>query len=93
MSKYTWVVTRDTVLGDSSDAVGRIGPPGARDRVRFDTVIIHGEHFRMLDAFGEVRFVGYILGEYTGREPLDDYGRENDCVSIEYESEGKWVPV
>ena len=92
-SGYTWIVTRDTILGDSSEAVGKIGPSGARNRAPFDTVIIHGEHFRMLNAAGEAQFSGYILGEYSGREPLDDYGSDNGCTSIEYERNGEWIPV
>ena len=93
MSKYTWIVTRDTVLGDSSDAVGKIGPKGAENRARFDKIIIHGEHFRLLNDAGETQFTGYILGEFEGREPLDDYGVENGCHSIEYERDGEWVPL
>jgi len=91
MSKYTWVVTRDAVLGDSSDAVGKIGPSGVSGRARFDTVILQGEHFRLLDSSGEVRYIGYILGDYRGPEPLEDYGREHGCTAIEYERDGKWV--
>jgi hypothetical protein len=72
---YTWIVTRDTILGDSSEAVGKIGPSGAANRAPFDSVIIHGEHFRMLNDAGEAQFSGYILGNYRGHEPLDDYGR------------------
>lgn len=90
MSRYTWIVTRDTVLGDSSDAVGRIGPPGAKDRAPFDRVIRDGAQFRMLDAAGTVQFSGYILGEYSGHEPLDDFGRASGCVRIEYERGGEW---
>ena len=93
MSTYTWIVTRDTVLGDTSDAVGKIGPSSAKKRERFDKVIIDGAHFRMLNAGDEVQFSGHILGEYHGREPLEDYGRENGCVRIEYEQDGDWIPV
>lgn len=93
MSGYTWIVTRDSILGESSEAVGKIGPSGAGNRAAFDTVIIHGEHFRMLNAAGETQFSGYILGEYAGSEPLDDYGAENGCTRIEYEQDGKWVSV
>ena len=93
MSAYTWIVTRDTIVGDSSDAVGKIGPPGAKNRERFDKVIMHGEHFRMLNAFGEAQYSGYILGEYDGQEPLDDYGRERECVKIEFERDGNWVSL
>ena len=93
MNKYTWIVTRDTVLGDSSDAVGKIGPKGAENRARFDKIIIHGEHFRLLNEAGETQFTGYILGEFEGREPLDDYGLENGCNDIQYERDGEWIPL
>jgi len=90
---YTWIVTRDTILGDSSEAVGKIGPSGSVDRAPFDSVIIHGEHFRMLNAAGEAQFSGYILGNYRGREPLDDYGSENGCSLIEFEQDGEWLSL
>lgn len=90
---YTWIVTRDTILGDSSEAVGKIGPSGSTNRAPFDSVIIHGEHFRMLNDAGEVQFSGYILGKYRGGEPLDDYGSENGCSFIEFEQEGGWVSL
>ena len=93
MSRYTWIVTADSILGDSSDAVGRIGPKGAEGRARFDTVIVQGEHFRMRNAAGEVQFSGYILGDYEGPEPLDDYGVANGCSDIEYEKDGQWVAL
>jgi len=90
---YTWIVTRDAVLGDSSDAVGKIGPRGSRNRERFDKIIIHGDHFRLLNEAGEVQFTGYILGRYRGPEPLHDYGLGNGCARIEYERDGEWVEV
>ena len=93
MSNYTWIVTRDTILGDSSEAVGKIGPPGSKNRAAFDSVIIHGEHFRMLNMAGEAQFSGYILGEYRGPEPLSDYGLANGCSRIQYERDGEWVEV
>lgn len=92
-ASYTWIVTRDAILGDSSDAVGKIGPHGARNRERFDKIIIHGDHFRLINQSGEVQFTGYILGEFLGPEPLEDYGRENGCSRIEYERDGEWVSV
>jgi hypothetical protein len=90
VSPYTWIVTRDAVLGDSSDAVGKIGPRRAAQRERFDKIIIHGAHFRLLNDAGEVQFTGYILGDYKGSEPLEDYGRSNGCSHIEYERDGQW---
>ncbi len=90
---YTWIVTRDTILGESSEAVGKIGPSGSTNRAPFDSVIIHGEHFRMLSDAGEAQFSGYILGNYRGHEPLEDYGSENGCSFIEFEQDGEWVSL
>lgn len=90
---YTWIVTRDTILGASSEAVGKIGPSGSTNRAPFDAVIIHGDHFRMLNDAGEAQFSGYILGKYRGREPLDDFGSENGCSLIEFEQDGEWVSL
>ncbi len=90
---YTWIVTRDTILGDSSEAVGKIGPSGSSNRAPFDSVIIHGDHFRMLNDARVAQFSGYILGDYRGREPLDDYGSENGCSFIEFEHDGDWLSL
>jgi len=90
---YTWIVTRDSILGDSSEAVGKIGPSGSTNRAPFDSVIIHGEHFRMLNAARVAQFSGYILGQFRGREPLDDYGSENGCTIIEFERDGNWLSL
>jgi hypothetical protein len=90
MAKYTWIVARDRVSGDNRDAVGQIGPPGAKNRASFEAVVRRGAHFRLLDSRGEVRYTGYILGEYQGSEPLEEYGRWNGCTQIQYQSDGVW---
>ena len=91
MSKYTWIVTKDEVDGNISDAVGKIGPPGERHRYRFDRVIMGGKEFRLLSPTGQVKFSGFILGAYDGPEPLEEYGREQGCVSIQYRDGGRRV--
>ncbi len=93
MAKYTWIVTRDRFVGDSSDAVGKIGPSGAKDRAPFDEVIVNGEKFRLLNHSGESEFHGYIYGQYYGPEPLDEYGRRYGCTDIEYERNGFWISL
>jgi len=93
MSRYTWIVTRDAVLGDSSDAVGKIGPKGEKNRERFDKVILNGDHFRLLNEHNVTQFTGYILGDFQGLEPLADYGYDNGCNQIEYERDGTWVAL
>lgn len=92
-AKYTWVVTRDSSLGDSSNVVGRIGPHGAEGRLPFDVVIRRGMKFRLRNAQGRAEFIGYVFGEYSGPEPLEDFGREYGCTAIEYERDGEWVSL
>jgi len=91
VSKYTWIVSQGAIVGDSSGMVGMVGPKGAKNRTRFDIVIQSGPHFRLLNADGEMRYSGYILGEYSGFEPFDEYGRDKGCAAIEYERDGVWV--
>lgn len=91
MSKYTWIVTKDEIAGDISDAIGKIGPPGPSARFRFDRVISGGAEFRLLNGAGEPKFCGFILGDYHGGEPLAEYGRDFGCAFIEYRSNGRWV--
>ena len=93
MSKYTWIVTQDSILGDKSDAVGKIGPSGARNRARFDTIIAQGKRFRLRNGSGDVVFVGYIVGQFEGPEPLEDYGLDNGCAKIEYNHAGRWLSL
>ena len=93
MHHYTWIVTRDSVLGDSSDTVGMVGPAGASQREAFDVVITVGERFRMSSRTGQVKFVGYILGEFEGSEPLLDFGFQNGCDTVEYDCGGEWISL
>jgi len=46
------------------------------------------QFFRMLDGDGYIYFEG--VGEGLTFAPLDDYGRDFGCVSIEYLTEGRW---
>ncbi len=91
-ARYHWIVTRDSIVGDSSDAIGKVGPSGTSSRPRFADLIIRGTHFRLLNDQGKVQFTGYILGDFEGHEPLVDYGVDNGCSQIEYERDGSWVP-
>ena len=93
MSKYTWIITNDDVPGDVSSAFAKIGPSGAAGRMALGQVIQNGEHFRLVDDDGEVRYTGYIHGEYSGQEPLEDYGRGNNCIDIEYDVGDRWAAL
>ena len=83
MSEYAWFVSHGAIVEDSSGSGGQIGPRGAKNLARFDIVINNGRQFRMLDENGESRYPGRIQGTYSGREPLEEYGREKGCVCIE----------
>ena len=92
MNDYTWIITRgDAGIVDSA-VVGQIGPKGA-GLPRFVKITEFGEHFRLLNADGETRYLGYIIGDYRGHEPLEDYGQGKDCVAIEYERDGVWTAL
>lgn len=93
LSGYTWIVTKDEVGGEVSDAIGKIGPPGAPTQFRFDRVIAGGAEFRLFDSEGRARFSGFILGRYKGPEPLLEYGYEFGCIAIAYKRNGRWVPM
>lgn len=93
MTKYTWVITQDSVMGSVSCAFAKVGPSGAKNRMALGRVIQNGEHFRLLGDGGEVKFTGYIHGEYAGSEPLDDYGKDNCCVDIEYDAGDRWAAL
>jgi hypothetical protein len=88
---YTWVITMDIVPLDVTNPSVKVGPSGSKNRAPLGDVIKRGEHFRLLNSSGEARISGYILGEYQGREPLDDYGRELGCTDIQYKRGGEWV--
>lgn len=77
--------------GNISDAMGKIGPPGERHRSRFDRVITGGKEFRLLMPAGQVKFSGFILGDYDGLDPLEEFGRDNGCVSIQCRNGGRGV--
>jgi hypothetical protein len=94
MSDYTWIITGADVSVVDSGVVGQIGPKGAGlTSFVFVKITDFGEHFRLLNADGETRYLGYIIGDYTGNEPLEEYGRGKECVTIEYECDGIWTPL
>ena len=87
-----WIITEADVSVVESGIVGQIGPKGDHEP-RFVKITEFGEHFRLLNADGETRYLGYIVGDYTGHEPLEEYGRGKECVAIEYQCDGKWTAL
>jgi hypothetical protein len=93
MTIYTWVLTPYSVRLDQTSQSLKVGPSGAHDRLRIDLVIKSGEQFRLVGASGEPLFSGYILGQYTGTEPLEEYGRRHGCHGIHYFRDGRWISL
>lgn len=77
MSEYRWKITKD-YIGNS------VGVEGPRD---LDPSIKENRaHFVMKDCDGETYYEGEIYGDYSGFEPLDDFGQPNaGCSDIFYE--------
>ena len=91
--KYAWMVTGTGDDGESTnELVSRLGP-GVEYHAGINNLVSRGAHFRMLEASGRVLFSGYIVGECTGREPLEEFGRDRGCSAIEYERKGNWVAL
>jgi hypothetical protein len=96
-SKYSWCITVDKINNDDNypKRVGLVGPRAST--ITFEEIkkSKNKKLFRMLDDDREVYYHGYIVGEFDGFEPLDDFGTPNDgCTIIQYKnSEGKWVDL
>ena len=77
------------MIGDLADGctgarVWRSGPDENHQRAPLQALMRKGRRFHMMDKDGKVRFHGYIVGEFTGREPLEDYGQSHGCVNIKW---------
>ena len=88
---YAWVIVKDNIADveitppSNLNAVGMIGPHWAKYDA--DYIKKHGARFRMSDDDGEIYYYGYIVGDYEGFEPLDDFGLPNaGCAHIEYKN-------
>lgn len=89
---YGWIITRDLLHEDATawhdengirSAAGTMGPHG----VRFTKEeILKGKEFKMYDDDMNHYYEGRIVGDYSGFEPLDDFGMpDSGCTSIWYD--------
>lgn len=82
-SEYGWVIDEDH-LG-SREAMGRMGP---RNIDPFWVKLLDkgaGVPFTLFDDDGILYYIGRIIGNYSGFEPLDDFGAPNaGCTEIRY---------
>ena len=84
-SPYAWLLFGDLSTGNTGARVWQSGPDPDNFRVNMHEVLEHGKCFRLVNDNGVAMYEGYIIGEYTGEEPLKEYGLDHGCVSIEYE--------
>ena len=75
MSGYRWEITKDYCAADGD--VGVAYGKGYAESGQNEAVFV------MYDAAGNPCLEGVIIGDYTGDEPLEDFGRPcTSCVSI-----------
>ena len=90
MPRYVWTITKDHLFEPGDKCLGRdeagvTGPRGAAGPIS------EGSAFRMFDDDGSLYYEGVIAGDFTGFEPLDDFGTPNaGCTAIKYLRNGEW---
>ena len=79
-SKYGWIIDKDLL----EEIAPILGPSNITPKMTAHLIIPDiGQKFQMFDADGELYYTGRIIGDYTGFEPLDDYGMPNaGCTDI-----------
>ena len=83
---YAWLLFGDLSTGNTGARVWQSGPDGKNSSVSMHDLLGRGVSFRLVNADGIAMYEGYIIGEYAGDEPLNEYGREHGCVAIEYDN-------
>jgi hypothetical protein len=89
VATYAWIIDRDLAEEPDSEysATGVTGPRDASpERITLLNEGV-GDKFKMYDDDNYLIYEGRIIGDYTGFEPLDDYGTPNyGCTAIKYQS-------
>jgi len=84
---YYWLITEDHISRSTErSAVGVAGPCGGDETLlKYNT---NRAKFEMFDDDDELYYVGYLYGDYTCFEPLDDFGMPNaGCTKIKVNGE------
>lgn len=78
--KYAWKITEDHLDGEDTNITG---PCSITPEQQTELDSGKGTPFQMLDDDGELYYSGIIIGNFTGFEPLDDFGMPNaGCTAI-----------
>lgn len=82
---YRWIVDagHNCCRGDRFPVEG---PAGLDRAIQTNPV-----EFRMFDGDGELYYSGWLYGDWTGFEPLEDFGLPNaGCTRIDHKTNGVW---
>lgn len=91
---YGWIITFDNFgRGKTYSVKGTVGPGAISPEHEIALKVEKGEAFRMFDDDNNLCFIGKIIGDYSGFEPLDDFGTPNSgCTGIQYRGKyGEWL--
>ena len=79
-SAYGWIITHDFLKGRTAKVVG---PSGISLALLASLNRGEGEKFQLYDDDRILYYEGRIVGDYSGFEPLDDYGEPNaGCTGV-----------
>jgi hypothetical protein len=81
MSRYAWIIDVDHIEMNETPVLGpdNITP----EQIESLKNKSNGQKFKMYDGDDELYYSGRIIGDYSGFEPLDDYGMPNaGCTDI-----------
>lgn len=84
-AEYRWIITKDRIAKrcGGKSAKGVEGPSNLDENIKSNR-----SHFVLKDDDGITYYEGDIYGEYTGFEPLDDFGEPYaGCTMIFYGGE------
>jgi hypothetical protein len=91
---YYWTITKDHIDTDSEGTSSHslrirytlgLGPPMVPP-----VLGINPAHFSLYDDDGECYYEGMLYGDYTGFEPLDNFGTPNaGCTKVKLA--GEWL--
>jgi hypothetical protein len=99
---YAWTITKDHIAdfskprGTNSNAEGMVVNVGNAKFTHNEILsMTDKEYFQMTDDDDELYYEGYIIGDYDGFEPLDDFGQPNaGATTIKYlNNSGELAPI
>jgi hypothetical protein len=83
LSEYRWKITKDRI--DNGESVGIEGPRNLDSKVKDNPT-----RFSLYDDDKNCYYEGMLYGDYSGFEPLDDFGMPNaGCTLVKVD--GGWL--